>query len=94
MTSKSGERQNNNSSSYRPTTLPPGAPTMSFGALGGADLSSPNGFNNGDNHDTDQNSKSDSANLTAIRLALHQRRQEYEQKQYMEKLVNVKTICQ
>uniref|UniRef100_A0AC34GPK5 Calponin-homology (CH) domain-containing protein n=1 Tax=Panagrolaimus sp. ES5 TaxID=591445 RepID=A0AC34GPK5_9BILA len=89
MTSKSGERQNN---SYRPTTLPPGAPTMSFGALGGgngSELSSPNnGFNNGsENNGADQNNKSDSTNLTAIRLALHQRRQEYEQKQYMEKLV-------
>uniref|UniRef100_A0A914Y2Q8 Calmodulin-regulated spectrin-associated protein-like Calponin-homology domain-containing protein n=1 Tax=Panagrolaimus superbus TaxID=310955 RepID=A0A914Y2Q8_9BILA len=89
MTSKSGERQNNNSS-YRPTTLPPGAPTMSFGALGGGsdrtDLSSPNnGFNNVDNNGSEHNNKSDSTNLTAIRLALHQRRQEYEQKQYMEK---------
>jgi hypothetical protein len=83
MTSKSGERPSNNNS-YRPTTLPPGAPTMSFGALGNNEMmTSPNGYNGGEKIGN-ENNKLDSSNLTAIRLALHQRRQEYEQKQYME----------
>ena len=78
MTSKSGDRQSN---AYRPTTLPPGAPTISFGALGN-DLASPNG-NSSDK--VNDHGKPESTSLTAIRLAMHQRRQEYEQKQYMEK---------
>uniref|UniRef100_A0A7E4V3R2 Calponin-homology (CH) domain-containing protein n=1 Tax=Panagrellus redivivus TaxID=6233 RepID=A0A7E4V3R2_PANRE len=75
MTAKSGEPRN----AYRPSTLPPGAATMSFGALASGNLISPT-------NDIEKGSTmgKDPASLAAVRLAMHQRRQEYEQKQYME----------
>lgn len=73
MTNKSTERP------YRPTTLPPGSATT-FGALADR-LQSPGDVNG----DRSLDGSKEAANLTAIRLAMHQRRQEYEQKQYLEK---------